>query len=77
MSTHPHFPQHLMPFHVLTFQAKDWVKATKLAQLTAEGKGNVTEPYSTSKAGNVLDGIKAQRFRRDGVISVHLGMNYT
>ena len=66
-----------MPFHVLTFQAKDWVEATKLAKLTAEGKGNVTEPYSTLKTGNVLDGIKAQKFRRDRVISVHLGTNCT
>lgn len=73
----PHLPQCLVSFHVLTFWAKDWVKATKPAKLTAEGKGNVTEPYSALKAGNIVDNIKAQRFRKDAVTSVHLGMNCT
>lgn len=76
ISTHPHDPQHLTPFQVLTYQAKDWVKATKLSKLIAERNGNMTEPHSTLRAGNVSDNIKAKRFGRDGIISVHWGMNY-
>ena len=53
------------------------MKVRKLAKLTAEGKENVPEPYSALKAGNALDGIQAQRFRREGVISVHFRMNRT
>lgn len=71
MSAYPHLLQHPMPFHVLTLQAKDWVRATELVKLTTEGKGNGTEPYSTLKAGHVLDSIKGQKFRWDGAISAH------
>lgn len=53
------------------------MKATKPAKLTAEGKGNVTEPYSALQADIIVDNKKTQRFRRDTVTSVHLGMNCT
>lgn len=60
---------------MLTFQGKDWVKSTELTSL--RGKENTTEPYSTIKAGNILDCTMEPRFRRHRIISALLGRTCT
>lgn len=74
ISTHPTSPPATPGVHPSS-KGLAWVKATKLSKLTAESQGNMTEPYSTLGAGNVSDNIEEERFRRDGVISVHRGWN--